>query len=111
MEIRKSGQFPLVNSEYAPEDYVDDHYRGSVEYNAVWKNYSFHKVSIPDGTTISDANFTQWQPNTLAVTGKNLTFINCNLTNVAVDWKWKLKDCMTQQVDLSKQIDTPVDII
>lgn len=85
----------------AKNDYIDDKNRGTVHFNfeksnpfnkeaLKMRNYSFHKVIIPDGTTIKGVNFTQAEPHTVAITGKNLTFIECNLKNVEIDPSWTL---------------------
>jgi len=90
----------------AKNDYVDEFNRGTVYFNnekgnpfnpesLKMRNYSFHKVIIPDGTTIKGVNFTQKEPHTVAITGKNLTFIECNLKNVEIDVTWTLIDCLS----------------
>ncbi len=90
----------------AKNDYVDEFNRGTVYFNAdtgnkfnaaslKMRNYSFHKVIIPDGTTIEGVNFTQKEPHTVAITGKNLTFIKCNLKNVEIDPSWTVIDSLT----------------
>lgn len=90
----------------AKNDYVDDFNRGTVYFNnetgnkfdsaaLKMRNYSFHNVIIPDGTTVEGVNFTQKEPHTVAVTGKNLTFKKCNLKNVEIDPTWTLIDCLS----------------
>lgn len=79
-------------------DYANDFDRGTVEYNPKVRNYSFHKVIIPDGTTIRESNFTQKEPHTAAITGKNLTFIDCNMVNVEKDASWILQGCNNAQI-------------
>jgi hypothetical protein len=79
-------------------DYVNEVDRGTVEYTTKCRNYCYHKVIIPDGTIISETNFTQNKPHTVAITGKNLTFINCNLTNNELDPSWTIKDCVTAHI-------------
>jgi hypothetical protein len=81
-------------------DYVDEYDRGTVEYsdekviNPFGRevhdraNYSFHKTIIPDGSTITEVNFTQKTPYTEAIQGKNLHFVRCNLKNVLLDPSW-----------------------
>lgn len=80
-------------------DYVDKHNRGTVKFQYSTnptlkkknvKNYAFHKVSIPNGTTVKRMNFAQRYAHTQAVKGKNLTFINCNLENVEIDPTWTI---------------------
>jgi len=89
----------------AKNDYVDDKHRGTLLFNEEkgnpfapkklkMRNYSFHKVIIPDGTVIEGVNFTQAEPHTAAIEGKNLTFRQCNLKNVEIDKSWKLEDCL-----------------
>jgi hypothetical protein len=92
----------LIHCEVKPvkNDYFDDHYRGSVEYTPRCRNYSYHIVHIPDGTTIKDANFTQRVPNNPAIIGKNLTFIDCNLVNNVIDPSWTVKGCNNSQIDI-----------
>ncbi len=80
------------------KDYKNDFDRGTVEYNFQSKNYSFHKVVIPNGTIIKEANFTQKEPHTDCIAGKNLTFIECNLVNVELDPTWTVIDCNTAQI-------------
>lgn len=90
----------------AKNDYVDEFNRGTVYFNAEkgnpfnqealkMRNYSFHKVIIPDGTEVKGVNFTQKEPHTVAIVGKNLTFIECNLKNVEIDPTWTLIDCLS----------------
>lgn len=98
------------------DDYKDEYNRGTVAFVAdkgnkfnpealKVRNYSFHKLAIPDGTTIKSVNFTQKLPHTVAITGKNLTFIECNLKNVEIDKSWILIDCLSihaQEIDEAK---------
>lgn len=97
---RKPGQWPPVTGQYQPKDYEDDLNRGTVEYDPAWKNYSFHKVTISGGTVVRDCNFSQTTPLTKAFTivgpGK-VSFVDCNLTNVAIDSLIDAKDCNTHQ--------------
>jgi hypothetical protein len=89
----------------AKNDYVDNYDRGTLHFNEEignpfapsalkMRNYSFHKVIIPDGTTIEGVNFTQKEPHTEAIIGKNLTFIRCNLKNVVIDPSWTVIDSL-----------------
>ena len=83
-------------------DYVDFNDRGTVKWDGrkgkdfagrnrlLVRNYARHKVTIPNGTIIENANFSQKNPDTVAIRGKNLTFKNCNLTNVKIDPTWTL---------------------
>lgn len=87
----------------AKNDYVDEKDRGTVLFdprkginilgNEVFyaSNYSSHKVIIPDDTIIHNVNFAQKIPHTEAITGKNLTFKDCNLKNVEIDPTWTIK--------------------
>ena len=92
----------LIHAELKPHknDYKDDYDRGSVEHTPKCRNYSYHKIVIPDGTTIREVNFTQRKPNTQAISGRNLIFIDCNLVNVVVDPSWVLEGCNNAQIDL-----------
>ena len=80
-----------------PADYDNDLKRGTVEYMADWKNYAMHNVVIPDGTELRNCNFMQAIPNTAAITGLNLRFMDCNLVNCALDPSWVLERCNTAQ--------------
>jgi hypothetical protein len=92
----------LIHTELRPHknDYNNHYDRGSVAHTPKCRNYCFHKIVIPDGSTIKETNFTQLKPNTNSISGKNITFIGCNLTNIALDPSWVIKGCVTQQVDL-----------
>jgi hypothetical protein len=92
----------LINAHAVPakNDYVGDYDRGTVKYSEDCYNYSYHKVIVPDGAVIEERNFTQRKPNTLAIEGKNLTFIECNLVNNVIDPSWAVKDCNVSQIDL-----------
>lgn len=81
-------------------DYNGHYDRGTVEYDEddEVRNFCFHKVSIPDNTTVRNKNFSQKNPNTEAIAGKNLTFINCNLTNVLIDPTWDVSKSKTGNV-------------
>lgn len=111
----------LIHKELTPikNDYVNDFDRGTVEFNPEKgnrfggkqslkaRNYSFNKVEIPDGTTIEGVNFTQRKPHTPAISGKNLTFIDCNLVNVEIDPTWTLISSNNAQIlrVLTSQVD------
>ena len=90
----------LIHSELKPikNDYQNDFDRGTVEYTSKCHNYSFHKVIIPDGTTIIERNFAQRVAHTKSIEGKNLTFIDCNLVNVEPDPTWIMKGCNNCQI-------------
>jgi len=75
---------PTVN------DYKDKHNRGTVEYKESWKNYAWYKVKIKDGSIVRNKNFAQRNAHTVAIEGKDLTFIYCNLENVEIDPSWTL---------------------
>ncbi|MBU2052447.1 hypothetical protein KKH13_04560 [Patescibacteria group bacterium] len=90
----------LVHCElrHKKNDYKHDYDRGTVEHTIKCRNYSFHKVVIPDGSVIREKNFTQVNPDTDAISGKNITFIECNLVNVKIDPTWIIQSCNTCQV-------------
>ncbi len=81
-------------------DSVDDVHRGTVKFNFEkgkdkWgrqaykmRNYSWHKVKIPNGSMIEGVNFKQYDPHTDAIEGENLTFIDCNMVNVEKHASW-----------------------
>ena len=79
-------------------DYVDDNNRGTVDYDENVINYSKQRVEIPNGTTIRGKNFSQVAPFTDAITGNNLTFINCNLVNVNPNPTWTLIGSNNRQI-------------
>jgi hypothetical protein len=95
----------LVHKEVRPlkNDYQNDFDRGTVAYTTKARNYSFHKIVIPDGTTVMDTNFSQKEPHTQAIEGKDLTFISCNLVNIQVDLSWVLDDCNNAQIKRVKK--------
>lgn len=76
-------------------DYINDCDRGTVELNLKHKNYSFHKIDIPDYSLLRECNFTQAKPHSKAINGKYLVFINCNLNNVEIDPTWTVQNCLT----------------
>jgi hypothetical protein len=84
-------------------DYLDKYSRGTVKFDEKHRNYSFSKVVVPDGTIIKECNFTQRTPNTLAITGKNLVFIGCNLTNNVIDKSWDVTTSAYGEIDFAKQ--------
>lgn len=101
----------------ALNDYKEEFDRGTVRFNPdirqngqlQERNYSYTKVVIANGTTVMGVNFSQKTPGTNAITGENLTFVNCQLTNVAVNPTWKLINSSNNQ---RKQIvldETPLD--
>lgn len=94
------GKCAPVNSKVMPEDYTDSYNRGSLKYSPNWRNYSFHKVVIPDKTEIRECNFAQKTANTEAITGEDLVFIECNLVNVRKHKSWKLEQCNNYQKDI-----------
>lgn len=107
---RRPGEFkPPVSDIHRPFDYAGEFHRGSVEYDIKWSNYSFHKVIVPSRTTIKNANFAQIAPNTEVfdrtpgIYGHNLTFINCNLTNVKTYPDWELIDSSNGQADFIEE--------
>ena len=84
----------------AKNDYTNNFDRGTVYFNPEKgnkfageneykvRNYSYYKVIIPDGTVLNNINFSQKNPHTIAIQGKNLHFIRCNLNNVELDPTW-----------------------
>lgn len=88
---------PFVTANERPADYEHDLSRGTVTFDPGVRNYALHKVSIPDGTTLRECNFSQCVPNTDAIRGRNLTFIDCNLVNVKIDASWRLQRSNTTQ--------------
>lgn len=84
---------------HTKNDYNDDTDRGTVEYTPKCSNYSFHKVEIPDNSVLENTNFTQFSPKTKAITGKNLTFKHCNMTNVFIEEDWIIESCNRSEVD------------
>jgi hypothetical protein len=92
-------------------DYKHDFERGTVYFTPTNRNYSYHKVIIPDDTTIKENNFSQRKPDTDAIQGKNLTFIDCNLVNIKIDASWTLINCniakiqrvIKQQINLGNE--------
>ena len=95
----------LIMMELTPakNNYMNDFDRGTVHYNPrvgynSWlkeevleaRNYSHHKVIIPNDTTIKGVNFSRKNSHTNSIQGKNLTFIDCNLNNVEIDPTWTI---------------------
>lgn len=82
----------------AVNDYTGPYDRGTVEFNPALRangklqerNYSYTKVIIPAGTTVTGVNFTQKEPNTNAISGGNLTFVDCQMINVRINPSWTL---------------------
>lgn len=94
---RRPGELPLVCADVRPSDYVSEFARGAVAWVPETRNYAYHTVTIPDGTTVRNTNFSQAVPNTAAIIGANLTFIDCNLANVRHHATWTLQGCNTSQ--------------
>jgi len=103
---RRAGEYPLVASICRPLDYANDLLRGTVEFDRIWRNYSYHTVSIPSGTVVNGCNFTQIIPNTICIIISNLpdivTLEDCNLCNVRLQPGWIIRRCMTVQSWLVK---------
>ena len=101
--------WPPVSARARPSDYADEFHRGAIEHDTravkPWRNYSFHTVVIPDGTTLRACNYSQFLPVTLAIQGLNLHFIQCNLVNVQVHASWVLEGCNTAQVYFTEDAD------
>lgn len=90
----------------AKNDYKHDFDRGTVHYTPSNRNYSYHKVIVPDGTTLFECNFTQRTPHTNAIIGKNLIFDHCNLVNVELDPTWTVEGntCQIKRVLVEQKI-------
>ena len=101
----------LIHKELKPlyNDYQHDFNRGTVEYTPNCKNYSFHKIIIPDGTIIKESNFSQKEPHTQAIIGKNLTFTKCNLVNIEPDATWIIQDSNNCQIKNIKKSESEID--
>lgn len=93
---RRAGEFP-VSALARPDDYDNDLKRGTIEYIPGWLNYSFQTVVVPDGAVLHNCNFTQNQPATVGIIGVDLTLIDCNLVNCALDPSWTVRGCNTVQ--------------
>lgn len=108
---RRVGEFnPPVTKTSRPADYINPVDRGTIEFSSEWKNYSFHKIKVPDGIGLRDMNFTQISPDTDAFDrtlgfGHNLEFVECNLANVRVYDDWTVNGCFTAQIDFVGTID------
>jgi hypothetical protein len=102
--LKENGR-KLVHNQlrHAKNDYKNDFERGTVIYTPKCRNYSYSKVIIPDGTIIKESNFTQKEPHTVAIGGKNLTFIDCNLVNVQKDPTWTLQGSNNCQIKRIKK--------
>lgn len=100
MRVREVGEFPPVTELYAPSDYLHLNSRGTIEYNSIWRNYSYHNVTIPADAIVRDCNFSQFVPSTscISIVGDGtVTFIDCNMVNVALDSSWVMEGCNTCQ--------------
>lgn len=86
------GQKKLIHKELKAlrNNYKGNKNRGTVKYTKKCKNYSFHKVKIPDGEVVKDCNFTQKNPDTNAIRGDYLILKDCNIFNVRVNPTWTL---------------------
>ena len=105
---RRLGEFnPPVSATSRPADYRNDLHRGTIEFDPSWRNYSYHTVRIPDGTTVTKSNFSQIAPLTEAIVGRNLTFIECNLVNVQTHDDWTIIHSNTAQIDRVGSLATP----
>ena len=97
----RADELPIVSAKVRPKDYTHDLDRGTVDYHADWRNYSFHRVRIKAGSVIRNCNFAQAAPNTDAIIvdgdPDDLTFEDCNLHNVKLNPKWNIPGCGTVQ--------------
>ncbi len=101
----------LISKHHTPakNDYIDNYDRGTVLFNSIKglnsygrevfeaSNYSYHKILIPNGTTIKDVNFSQKNYDTDAIEGEDLIFEHCNLVNILIHPSWVLISCNTTQ--------------
>jgi hypothetical protein len=98
----KASGMRLIHQALTPakNDYTHDFDRGTVKYTPSCRNYSFHKVIVPDGTTVKESNFSQREPYTDCIFGDNLTFESCNLVNVEIGNKkdWTVNGCNISQI-------------
>jgi hypothetical protein len=107
---RRDGELgPLVRQSVRPPDYIDDHKRGLVEFSESRKNFSRHRVLIPNGSVVVGKNFSQHVPNSDVIVrdkanGNNLTFKDCNLVNVKTYADWIIEDSNTAQI-LHEEVD------
>ena len=62
------------------------------------RNWSMQSAVIPDGSTVVGMNFCQANPDTDCISGKDLTFRECNLINVRLDPSWKIECCNTAKI-------------
>lgn len=106
---RRLKEWPPVAADVRPSNYIHDLDRGTIEYDATWGNYSYHKVQVPSGTIISGGNFSQLSPRTEAIIVVGLpdvvTFIRCNLTNIKIHSGWIIQKCNTSQSWLVQEDD------
>lgn len=93
----RSWEKPIIKPTVRPPDYLHDLKRGTIDIRWEYMNYSFCNVVIPDDSTVIHNNFSQIQPDTDCIAGENLTFIDCNLSNVRINPSWTLKGCNTSQ--------------
>jgi len=108
---------PLIGRTFRPADYVNDVHRGTVDFVSGWRNYSYHLVQIPSGSTVLEANFSQIAPDTDCVDrtpgiyGHNLTFIDSNLVNCKVYADWTVIGSNTAQIDHVGNLDDPDQVV
>lgn len=63
------------------------------------RNYSAQQTRIAPGSVVSECNFAQVEPNTPAIAcDGELTLIECNLVNCALDPRWTVIDSNTAQM-------------
>jgi hypothetical protein len=113
--VKEGRKLIFEQAKPAKNDYKHDYDRGTIHFTIelrkdgtpLLRNYSFHKVIIPDGTTIKECNFSQRKADTEAISGKNLTFIECNLVNNKIDPTWTIECCNISQHkrEITKQTD------
>lgn len=92
----------------AKNDYVDSNNKGSVYFTTEkrvdgtpeHRNYMNYKTIVPDGITVKNCVFHQHAPDTEAIIGKNLHFVDCSMRNVKIDPTWTFENCHGVDVHL-----------
>jgi len=115
---RRPGEHtPLIGRLFRPADYLNDVHRGTVDFVSGWRNYSYHLVQIPSGSTVLEVNLSQIAPDTDCVDrtpgiyGHNLTFIDSNLVNCKVYADWTVIGSNTAQIDHIGNLDDPNQVV
>ena len=115
---RRPGEHtPVVGRTFRPADYVNDVHRGTVDFVSGWKNYSYHVVQIPSGSTVLEVNLSQIAPDSECVDrapgvyGHNLTFQDSNLVNCHIYPDWTVIGSNTAQIDHTGNLDDPDQVV